>query len=162
ASWFDPSLNRTVIYGGLGRQQTEDRIVRYSDMWTFDGSGWTQLKDVTTTPGVRYGAQVAVDPVTKKTILFGGLRTDITGTLQTQVYVDDTWQWDGKAWTKLTTAHTPPARENGFFDYDPSTGALTLFAGFSGFYHSDVWTFKAGNWSIVTEAPIPRRRAAGR
>ena len=160
--WFDPVLNRTVIYGGLGRQNPQDRIVRYSDMWTFDGSGWTLLKNVTQTPGLRYGAQVAVDPATKKTILFGGLRTDINGTLQTQTYVDDTWQWDGTAWTKLTTSTTPPPRENGFFDYDPSRGALTLFGGFSGFYHSDVWTFKDGNWSLVADAPITRRRTAGK
>jgi hypothetical protein len=162
--WFDPIMNRTVIYGGLGRQHTEDRISRYSDMWSFDGSGWTLMKEVTATPGVRYGAQVAVDPVTKKAILFGGLRTDITGTLQTQTYVNDTWEWDGnaKTWTKLTTATTPPARENGFFDYDPSRGALTLFGGFSGFYHSDVWSFKDGNWVFVAEPAIPRRRSAGK
>lgn len=160
--WFDPTLNRTVIYGGIGRQDPEDRIVRYSDMWSFDGNGWTLLKDITTTPGVRYGAQVAVDPVTKKTILFGGLRTDVNGTLQSQVYADDTWQFDGKTWMKLTTAHTPAARENGFFDYDPSTHALTLFGGYSGFYHSDVWSFKNGDWSPVTEQPIPRRRTASK
>jgi hypothetical protein len=159
--WFDPVLNRTVLYGGIGRQDTRDRIVRYSDMWSFDGSGWTELKNVTT-PGIRYGAQVAVDPATKKTILFGGLRVDQNGAVLTQVYGNDTWEWDGKAWTKLTTATAPPARENGFFDYDPSRGALTLFGGFSGFYHSDVWSFKDGKWSIITEPPITRRRAAAR
>src|SRR5207244_1500592 len=39
--WYDPTLKKTVIYGGIGRLTTTDRVTRYSDMWTFDGNGWT-------------------------------------------------------------------------------------------------------------------------
>jgi N-acetylneuraminic acid mutarotase len=157
AMWFDPIKNRTLIYGGIGRQQSTDRISRYGDMWSFDGSGWAEVKPAAT-PGTRYGAQVGVDPVTKKTVLFGGLRVEVNGTLQTQVYADDTWEWDGTNWSKITTTTTPPARENGFLDWDPSRNALTLFGGYSGFYHSDVWTYQNGTWTLLKEAPVGRRR----
>ena len=126
-------------------------------MWSFDGNGWTEIKP-SANPGARYGAQIGVNPVTKEVILFGGLKVESSGTLQTQVYANDTWLWDGANWKQLTTATAPPARENGSFEFDPSTQKLTLFGGYSGFYHSDVWTFSNGQWTYVPETPVMKRR----
>ena len=62
---------------------------------------------------MRYGAQVAVNPTTNHTLLFGGIRLDIdANNNQVQVYANDTWDWDGTTWTKVNTALVPPAREN--------------------------------------------------
>jgi galactose oxidase-like protein len=157
--WYDPILKKTVIYGGLGRITSQDRLTRYSDMWSFDGTGWTQLKpDVT--PGMRYGAEVAVDPKTGHAIVFGGIRVDIdANNNQVQVYANDTWDWDGTTWKKITSPLTPPARENGGFAVDPLRNELVMFAGYSGFYLSDLWSFADGKWSQVTEV-VNRRRAA--
>jgi hypothetical protein len=157
--WFDPTLKKTVLYGGLGRLTSNDRLTRYSDMWSFDGTGWTQLKpDVT--PGMRYGADVAVDPKTNHVILFGGIRVDVdANNNQVQVYANDTWDWDGTTWKKLTPAKTPPQRENFGFALDPLRNELVMFGGYSGFYLSDLWTFANGNWSQVTET-LNRRRAS--
>jgi hypothetical protein len=157
--WYDPILKKTVLYGGLGRLTSTDRLMRYSDMWSFDGSGWTQIKpDVT--PGMRYGATVAVDPKTGHTILFGGIRVDIDATNnQIQVYANDTWEWDGAAWKQITTATTPPPRENAGFAFDPIRNELVMFGGYSGFYFSDLWSFANGKWSQVMET-LNRRRAS--
>ncbi|MEA2328648.1 MAG: large repetitive protein [Thermoanaerobaculia bacterium] len=157
--WYDPILKKTVIYGGLGRLTSNDRLTRFSDMWTFDGIGWTQLKpDVT--PGMRYGAEIAVDPKTGHAILFGGIRVDIdANNNQVQVYANDTWEWDGTTWKKITPARTPPARENAGFAFDPIRNELVMFGGYSGFYLSDLWSFANGQWSQVTET-LNRRRAA--
>jgi hypothetical protein len=157
--WYDPILKKTVIYGGLGRLTANDRLTRYSDMWSFDGTGWTQIKpDVT--PGMRYGAQVAVDPKTNHAIVFGGIRVDVdANSNQLQVYANDTWDWDGTTWKKITSAKTPPQRENGGFAVDPIRNELVMFGGYSGFYLSDLWSFSNGNWSQITEV-LNRRRAA--
>ncbi|HEV7428034.1 MAG TPA: kelch repeat-containing protein [Thermoanaerobaculia bacterium] len=157
--WYDPILKKTVIYGGLGRLTSTDRLTRYNDMWSFDGTGWTQIKpDVT--PGMRYGAQVAVDPKTNHAILFGGIRVDIdANNNQVQVYANDTWDWDGTTWKQITSAKTPPQRENGGIAVDPLRNELVMFGGFSGFYLSDLWRFANGSWSQVTEV-LNRRRAA--
>jgi hypothetical protein len=157
--WYDPILKKTVVYGGLGRITSQDRLTRYSDMWSFDGAGWTQIKpDVT--PGMRYGAQVAVDPKTGHAIVFGGIRVDIdANNNQVQVYANDTWEWDGTTWKKITSPVTPPARENGGFSVDPIRNELVMFGGYSGFYLSDLWSFANGKWSLVTEV-LNRRRAA--
>src|SRR4029079_7274306 len=158
--WYDPTLKKTVIYGGVGRVTSLDRVVRLSDMWTFDGTGWTELKNVAT-PGQRYGAQAAVDPRNGHVILFGGLRVDGTeqDKNQVQVFANDAWEWNGSSWTKLTSARMPFARENGGLAYDPSRNEMVLFGGYSGFFLSDLWLLDENGWKAEEPAALPRRRA---
>lgn len=159
AMWFDPVMKKTVIYGGIGQRSTNDRIERFSDMWSFDGSGWTEMKSVTTTPGQRYGAQVAVDPQSNTVWLFGGLKLVVDGLKQSQVYSNDLWQWDGTKWTQVSASAAPPERENGGLAFDPISNELVLFAGYAGYYRSDVWGLRSGQWFLRPEAlPQPRRR----
>jgi hypothetical protein len=165
ALWFDPTLKKTVLFGGIGRKSSVDRIERFNDMWSFDGSGWTQIKNVATVPDQRYGAQVAVDPRSGKVLLFGGLVLQNLGATQNQFYANDFWSWDGTTWTKVSTNGTPPPRENGALAYDPSTNRMVLFAGYSGFYLSDLWMLDSQmNWNLKAEQanpPVvipPRRR----
>ena len=167
--WWDPTLKKTVIYGGLGRLTSDDRLTRFDDMWTFDGNGWTQLKPASGTPGARYGAQVAVDPRNGHVILFGGIKVKVipptppaTVPLEEQFYANDTWQWDGTAWTQLTTDGAPPVRENAGFAFDPSLNTMVLYGGWAGYYLSDMWTLNGTTWRVRPEATGIRRRAAGR
>jgi hypothetical protein len=156
--WYDPIAKKTIVYGGIGRPSTLDRITRYNDMWSFDGSGWTDMK-ITATPGMRYGAQTTVDPRTSHLLLLGGLRvdTDATTQIQTQVYANDMWEWDGTAWKQLVLPNLPPTRENGGLEYDPSRRQMTLFAGYGGFFHDDVWIYDQGIWTVRDEAVRHRR-----
>ncbi|MGZ7030596.1 MAG: Kelch repeat-containing protein [Thermoanaerobaculia bacterium] len=156
--WYDPTLKKTIVYGGIGRITIDDRTTRYADMWSFDGSGWTAM-NITTTPGARYGAQLAVDPRNNHAYLFGGLAVHVDGTVQTQVYMNDTWEWDGAAWKQLTPANSPFARENGGFEFDPGLNELVLFGGYAGHYFSDLWVFDGTTWALRTQIPPPRRRA---
>ena len=158
--WYDPTLKKTVIYAGIGRLTSDDRLSRFSDMWTFDGTGWTELKPSGGTPGPRYGAETAVDPRTNKVLLFGGLRldTDSAG-VQTQVYADDTWEWDGTAWKKLAPDVVPPARENAGLTFDPARNEMVMFSGFAGIYQNDTWGYTNGAWHQRIEN-LSRRRSA--
>lgn len=159
--WYDPTLKKTVLYGGIGRQTTDGRLVRFEDMWTFDGTNWTELKPTGGTPGMRYGAQVTVDPRTNKVVLFGGLRVDTSAAgIQTQVYADDTWEWDGAAWKKLAPAIVPAARENAGFTFDPIRNELVMFSGFAGSYHGDTWGYTNGAWKQRIEEVGKKRRSA--
>jgi len=159
AMWYDPILKKTVIYGGLGRLDPDGKLLRFDDMWSFDGTGWTQIKP-STTPGMRYGAQVGVNPNTNHTLLFGGIRVDIdANNNQVQVYANDTWDWDGTNWTKVNSALVPPARENAAIAFDPIRNELVMFGGYSGYYLSDLWSFTNGQWKQVLET-LNRRRAA--
>lgn len=163
--WYDPILQKTVIFGGMGRLTSEDRLTRYNDMWQFDGAGWTEIKP-TTLPGARYGSPVAVDPRNNHVFLFGGMRvtgdqTDPKAT-PVQSYVGDTWEWDGTNWKQVDANGAPPARENHGLAFDPNRNELVMFAGWAGYYLSDIWSLSGGNtWRPWTDTSL-RRRAAGR
>jgi hypothetical protein len=172
AMWFDSHLNRTVIFGGVGRQNSQDRVTRFNDMWSFDGSGWTEIKPATV-PSPRYNAQVAVDPRTGNVLLFGGLRLDTVTTpgtgnnpptqTEVQVYADDFWQWDGTNWSQVTYPRVPYARDDGGMAWDPSTQMMVLFGGYAGEqYLSDLWTLTPDRGWQPQTTPVVRRRSTGR
>jgi hypothetical protein len=154
--WYDPTLKRTVIYGGIGRLTSQDRITRYNDMWSFDGTGWTEINP-TTLPGARYGAASAVDPRNGHLLLFGGLQLIGSGDAQQQVYAGDTWDWDGKDWKKLTPSGAPPARENAALAFDYLNNQFVMFGGYGGYYLSDIWTFDQNTWRPKPDATVRRR-----
>ncbi len=148
--WYDPILKKTVLFGGIGRRDRQGRLERFNDMWSFDGSTWTEIKPAAL-PGTRYGAQVAVNPQTNRTILFGGLKLEKAGELDKQVYANDTWEWDGTTWRQLATEGAAFARENSGLAWDPSTEGMILFGGWSGYLQSDTWRFDDNRWSVYAE-----------
>lgn len=162
AMWYDPLLERTVLYSGIGRPNLNSRVTRFNDMWTFDGTRWTKL-EVTNSPGIRFRPQVAVHPVTGKVTMFGGLRVEnLDDDSIRQFYDNDMWEWDGstRTWTQIESEHRPPVRQNAGMAWDPSTGDLVLFAGYAnGFYLSDVWHWNGTDWAPRLEPITGRRRS---
>jgi hypothetical protein len=164
AMWYDQTLKKTVIYGGVGRTDTEGRIVRFSDMWAFDGSGWTELHP-SATPGQRYSTTYAVDPRDGHVLLFGGIlyNKDEKTEVETQRYMNDLWEWDGANWKQLQ-ATNPPARENASLVFNPLTNKFVMFGGYAARYFGDVWTLDRDTltWQTRLESPTGARRRAGR
>lgn len=163
--WYDPLMKKVVLYGGIGRGSVNEHVTRYSDMWAFEGNGWVKL-NVTETPGGRFGAQVAANPVSGKVLLFGGLRVvvrddDPEGEALRQFFDNDTWEWDGSAsrWTRIFTdpaTPEPDVRENGSMAWDPVASRLVMWGGYAdGFYRSDIWEWTGQDW-------VPRLEHASR
>ena len=148
--WYDPILRKTVLYGGIGRKEREGRLERFNDMWAFDGRTWTEIKPAAL-PGARYGAQVAVNPETGRTVLFGGLKLEVENSVQRQVYANDTWEWDGTTWRQLEIEGAPPARENSAMAWDPTERGFILFGGWAGYFLSDTWRLRDGRWTVFAE-----------
>ena len=144
--FYDPVKKKTFVYGGIGRPTTDDRITRYADMWSFEGTKWLLLKGIATVPPARYGAMTSVEPVSGKILMFGGK----SGTEQ---YINEQWLWDGTTWTKITPANSPSSRMNLGLTVDPSTGKLSLFGGYAGYYYSDLWTFDGSTWTLQVPQP---------
>ncbi|HEX8169792.1 MAG TPA: kelch repeat-containing protein [Thermoanaerobaculia bacterium] len=163
AMWYDPLMQKTVIYGGIGRPNVDSRVTRYTDMYSFNGTGWSKL-NVTATPGERFGPQVGVDPRTGKVLLVGGLRAELIGgkneDARRQFFDNDTWEWDGskQTWTRLSPASLPSARQNGGLAYDPIADRMVLFGGYAGFYFSDVWSWDGATWRPLEQPTGGRRR----
>ena len=67
----------------------------------FSFPDWVELSP-NASPPARSSLAMTYDPVSGKTIAFGGF--DGTG------YLNDTWSFDGTSWTQIATQSVPPAR----------------------------------------------------
>src|SRR5689334_6837893 len=61
---------------------------------------WIALSP-TNSPPARSGLAMTYDPISGKTIAFGGFN----GT----AYLNDTWSFDGTTWTQIATQSSPPS-----------------------------------------------------
>jgi hypothetical protein len=83
---------------------------------------WTEQYPATSPPAL-YAPSMAYDAANgKAAVLFGG--DTKSGNL-----VNNTWTWNGTAWTEQQPATSPGARWGGAIAYDAATGNVVLFGG---------------------------------
>jgi len=122
--------------------------------WTWGGSAWTE-RTPTTSPPDLFNASMAYDAATRTVVLFGGSEPHHSGAL------NQTWTWNGSAWTKQTPATSPPARGLASMAYDAATRKVVLFAGRTfrnAILLNDTWTWNGRNWARQTPATSPGAR----
>ncbi len=104
-------------------------------------------------PPARDTHGMTYEPVSQKTVLFGGYSTS-SGQLA------DTWELDSTGWIQRFPQTSPSARETFAMCPDGSGGVL-LFGGYSFNYglRADTWRYSNGNWTqlSVGQGPPPRR-----
>ena len=105
-------------------------------------STWMQLHP-SKRPSARNAMVMVYDPVSQKTMLFGGS--------DGSKYLNDTWTFDGKNWKKIPVTGAPPARVNAGAAYDSKLKQVVLFGGFNGQHLDDTWLWN-GATSTWTEA----------
>jgi len=75
---------------------------------------------------------------------------------------EQTWIWNGSAWTQLHPAHEPSIRSNTAIAYDPATKQVVLFGGLSSLANtkmlSDTWTWDGTDWTHQHPATSPPAR----
>jgi hypothetical protein len=142
--FWDPTKERVTLFGGIGRPTSDDRIVRYGDMWSFDGTVWTQLTPAKL-PAARYGAASLYDPLREKVIMFGGKSEE-------EKFLDELWEWDGTTWTQNDQPTRPSARMNGRFAWDSSHQRLLYYGGFGGYFFGDMYTVTPQGWTLIPES----------
>jgi hypothetical protein len=115
-----------------------------------NGLTWAQLSPPSNVPAARSYPAMTYDPVSRKIILFGG--STASG------YLNDTWTFDGAAWTKMIPAVSPPARNLAAMAFDSGSLQVVLFGGFNGQYLGDSWTWDgvASTWVKVISATLPK------
>ncbi len=116
---------------------------------------WTRGPDGLNADLPRDEAASAFDDAKGRAVAFGG--TDAT------VASEDTFEWDGRAWQRLTLFDAPPARKVAAMAYDQRRGAMVVFGGQSdgGAFFDDTWELD-GIWRERTPAGAqpPARRGA--
>jgi len=94
---FDEKRSVTVLFGGMG-PSTTGQIVFYDDTWEWDGQDWQEVFPAERPP-TRQDASMFFDPIRGTTVVYGGYYLDLT--TQTNVFLDDAWEWDGTMWGQL-------------------------------------------------------------
>jgi N-acetylneuraminic acid mutarotase len=119
---------------------------------------WANLNPAGEVPSRRAGQSMVYDPVSSRSILFGGW--DGARPL------DDTWAYDpgANAWTRLDPAGEVPSPRSGHsMVYDPASSRALLFGGDSnGRYLNDTWAYDPGAnaWTRLDPAgDLPSVRA---
>ncbi|MHC4852240.1 MAG: Kelch repeat-containing protein [Planctomycetota bacterium] len=113
-------------------------------------SAWSQSQP-TTSPSARHLHGMVYDSARQLTVLFGGW----SGT----TYLDDTWEWDGKIWTKAQPTTSPPPKRNDHATaYDSLRQRTVVFGGWAKGYLADTWEFDGKIWAKMTPAASPSGR----
>jgi hypothetical protein len=120
------------------------------ELWSWDGERWMLVTADPNGPTWRNWAAIAYDDARNVLVVHGGLQGPGKS-------FDETWEWDGKTWTKFTVPG-PGAREGSLMVYDAARQAMILFGGAENLdIRGDTWAWKDGGWSKVNETgPAPR------
>lgn len=147
---FDLRTGQSVLFGGFDPSAG----LIYGDTWLRDGDRWTAVSPgAGPTPPARYGHALAYDSRRGQVVLFGG--GDASHLL------NDTWVFDGRAWTEIAVPNPPSPRFEHAMVYDPVRDRVVLFGGWNGgFYFSDTWEFDGRTWTQVQTARSPTGRHA--
>src|SRR6266571_542864 len=124
----------------------------FNDTWLWDGTDWTQAQPVKA-PSPRTEPAFAYDVATRQVVLFGGrTTTDFS-------FLNDTWTWDGTAWTLQHPRHSPGGRSNAAFTYDPAVSAMILVGGYTQQPNAalvnaldEVWKWDDNDWTLIGHA----------
>jgi len=140
---YDSGRRRMVAW--LGRLKNSN-VIEPSRTWEWDGLGWTLREPAHQPPTPLDSVWLTYDAARKKTVLFGGL-------WNAAQYLNQTWEWDGKDWTRLYPAHYPRPRELGMRGYDPKRKVCVLYGGQTtmSWFH-DLWEWDGKDWKEVKGA----------
>lgn len=151
ASAFDAVRGRLVVFGG--REETPSYAAATDVCFEWNGSTWTQ-RVYSTKPGPRSKHDMAFDSVRGVIVLSGGL--DHNGRLP------DTWEYDGAAWTLRNTAGPNEELYNHRMVFDAARGHVVRFGGGgAGGLKGDTHSWNGTAWQVrSTGGPPPREQHA--
>lgn len=118
-----------------------------NDSWRWTGTDWQQIGAAL--PPLRHDHRLAWDSRRQLVVMFGGQ------TVNTQVYFQDIWEWDGTQWTANTPSASPPARAGHAMAYDRVRGTLVVHGGHNNAPLDDTWEFDGTAWHNATQATRP-------
>ncbi|HEY3446155.1 MAG TPA: kelch repeat-containing protein [Myxococcales bacterium] len=144
---YDSARNRAVLCGG------KDETDSLEDTWELEGDQWvarTGPSSEERTPEARAWHSMAQDEERGVTVLFGGAYGGSTG----NVYLADTWEWDGTTWVDRTPAAGEPSplgRMSAAMAYDRVRQRVVLHGGVddSGLF-DDTWEWDGTRWKERT------------
>jgi hypothetical protein len=145
---YDAGRGVVVLHGGQ-----QDSALPLNDTWEYNGTNW--IAKSTNLPQAlrgRWGIELCYFPPTGKTILFGG-----TNSVQA---FNDTWEWNGTAWTQRVTTNAPSPRWHFRIAYATDRQRIIGWGGqIPNSAVDDTWEFSGTNWTLIPKATRPAGRA---
>jgi hypothetical protein len=125
--------------------------------WTWNGTDWTGTSATLIDPNGplpgRINMMMAYDGT--HVVVYGGQGGPSAGVF------DDTWTWNGTAWSKSSPATVPFGRYDAQIAYLAGTGAI-MFGGAggsgSGVLLNETWLWASNNWTQQTPTNSPSAR----
>jgi len=136
AAAYDAARGEVVAFGGDLFSPFGSGDIDHS--YTFDGVSWRRVAQ-DAGPDPRESPAMAYDSSRQQVVLFGGDSGE-----------NDTWLWNGAAWTEAAPATSPPNANNAqhAMAFDAARGLITLvlrddFAS----EELETWTWDGANWT---------------
>ncbi len=106
-----------------------------------------------TAPGARLDGGMTYDPVSARTILWGGGKTTFGNW-------NDTWAYDGANWSQLAPTASPSARSGIQLVADTLRGVIVMYGGLSASFFGgpsidETWEYDGTTWTQVFTAHSP-------
>jgi len=137
---YDSRRDTMVLFGGI-----DGSSVQLTGTWLLSDGQWEQSATNGSTPDTRRDHAMAEDPKRARVVMFGGY-DNATG------FLNDTWEWDGSAWTSVSPSGPRPGPRSGHvMAYDPIRERVVLFGGVSAAGTlRDLWEWDGATWSERT------------
>jgi hypothetical protein len=146
---YDSARRRMVMTGGIFC--FVPAVGPCTGTWEFDGTNWSQVatSGAEYTPA-RWRHAMAYDAARGVVVLFGGASVDYS-----QAY-DDTWEFDGTAWTRRTSANGqgPSGRHSHTMAYDATRQKVVLYGGSGVATDAAHWEWDGQTWTRVTQPAV--------
>jgi hypothetical protein len=114
-----------------------------TDHWTWDGTDWTEHAG----GGVYFNpGGFSYDGANGEVVAFGGTDEDSD-------YVEQTYTWDGNAWTYRQPLHSPKANSGEAMTYDAALGRVLMWGG--RLQYHETWTWDGTDWQRRDPAHYP-------
>jgi hypothetical protein len=131
-------------------------VTYFDDLWSFDGTTWTQVETADASVGPAARASAALASLDGSLVLFGGVGA-------TDTLLSDTWTWNGTTWTAVTNqGPTALGTSPGAWSFAPSGNSLLLF-GVAGFLGDSgprtlagvTWSWNGSSWTQLASSGPP-------
>ncbi|MCR9245853.1 MAG: hypothetical protein NXI31_12545 [bacterium] len=135
---FDSWRGELVTFGGADVDPGSGSYLPLLDGYAtqaWNGASWRSTPWTASSPSFRAFPAMAFDASRGRVVLFGGRSITFSNT-----WLNDTHEWDGTSWARLTPTVQPPAAQYPQLFYDPERGQCVLHES-NGF-----WRFDGNDW----------------
>nr|HPQ41175.1 hypothetical protein [bacterium] len=139
---YDSCRDAMVLFGGV------DASSLRNDTWEYRGEDWIPTDPATGKPAARAGAGFCFDADRCRIVMHGGIANTEPG-------FDETWEWDGYAWTLIEPAggRMAPFHYTGMV-YDAADRCAVMFGGGRDGYTVETLGYRHGNPDICEEMGV--------